>query len=83
MPQIDAVTYFPIILWSLLLIVLGYILFTTYGLLLLTSLSKIRMQWTNHQIGKYWTLWNQEEVADWAAWSKKLAAVLQVEANQK
>jgi hypothetical protein len=83
MPQIDAVTYFPIIIWSVILVVLGYVLFTTYGLLFLSNISKIRWQWANYQVSRYWLSWNNEAVADWTAWTKKFASVLQTETTQK
>lgn len=64
MPQIDTVTYFPIIFWSLLIICLGFIFFNLYLFLNLVSMMKVFQQWRNYQVSLYWLNWNTVEIVD-------------------
>jgi len=82
MPQIDTVTYFPIVLWSLILLISGYVLLNLFGLLWLCNISKIGSQWISYQLRAYWIHWNVEETADGLAWTYSTAPVLRLE-NQK
>jgi hypothetical protein len=69
MPQIDIVTYFPIILWTLLIVSLGFLFFNLYLFLHLVSIMKLSPQWQSLNQRLYWLNWNKEEVVDWQAWT--------------
>lgn len=53
MPQIDTVTYFPIIFWSVLILGLGFLVFQMYFLFPLVNQRKVVTQWKNYQLSKY------------------------------
>ena len=76
MPQIDTVTYFPIIFWSLLIICLGFIFFNLYLFLNLVSMMKLPNQWKNYQVSLYWINWNTVEILDTLAQIQVTAAKL-------
>ena len=63
MPQVDTPTFFPIVSWSLALILAAFLLFNMFFVLPLTAIGKLKSQWILYQIGFYWSVGHELDIA--------------------
>lgn len=69
MPQIDTVAYIPIIFWTLIIILSGYLLLNMYFLLELSGIIKLPRHYRQNSVIEYWDSWNDEEDIDYSYWT--------------